>query len=104
MISTRGTHAGRRMLSRNEIPDPGTFRPKTARENTRTDRRVANAHWRVSGRGARCDINRNLLLEYVGPHIVSVYAGLAQVALAVMQQFGRSEEADIFGGLSKRPY
>jgi hypothetical protein len=73
MIFTRGTHAGRRMLiSSDETPVSRTFRPKTTRKNTRTDRRVANAHWRVSSRRARCDINRILLLENVGPHIVRV--------------------------------
>jgi len=75
MITARGTHAGRRMLIVcDETPDPGTFRPTTARKNTRIDRRLANAHWRVSSHRARCDINRNLLLENVGPHLVRVDA------------------------------
>jgi hypothetical protein len=92
MISTRGTHAGRLMLiACDETPDPGTFGPKTGRKNTRTDRRVANALWRVSGRRVRCDINRNLLLENVGPYIVRVYApvGWSDPIVGAMQRSGR---------------
>jgi hypothetical protein len=74
------------LVACDEPRDPGTFRPKTARENTRTDRRVANAHWDISSHRARCDINRSPLLANVGHYLVRVYVPISR-SVAATQRF-----------------